>query len=243
MIVPSLYNDGGTLMNLVEATKIFIREKFYGEGSGHDWGHIQRVYHTSLQLLEREPNPGANRRVIELAALLHDIADWKFSNGDDEAGSRAAEIWLKSQDTDQKTMDHVCRIISHLSFKGAGIPTPMQTREGKIVQDADRLDAIGAIGIARAFAYGGFKKRAMFDPEIIPKEHHTAEGYKREQSTTVNHFFEKLLLLKDRMNTEAGKALAEERHQFMILFLNQFFKESDAALSWHAKALLMFKNE
>lgn len=224
-------------MSIVEETKGLIREKFYGEGSGHDWEHIRRVYQTSLQLLELERDPGVNKEVVELAALLHDIDDWKFNGGDDAAGPEAAGRWLKSRHIGEQMIDHVCRIISRLSFKGAGVPTPMQTLEGKIVQDADRLDAIGAVGIARAFAYGGFKKRAMFDPNILPQMHHSAEDYKQKQSTTVNHFFEKLFLLKDRMNTEAGKALAEERQRFMILYLNQFFEESGEQDSWHAGAL------
>lgn len=224
-------------MDVVTATINFVKNKFSDESSGHDWEHIRRVYETSLRLLEQENLPGANRRVVALAALLHDIADWKFNGGDDDAGPAAAEKWLAGQHEDPEVIHHVCRIIRHISFKGAGVPTPMETEEGKIVQDADRLDAIGAVGIARAFAYGGFRQREMFNPEVLPKSHETAQDYKTAQSTTINHFYEKLLLLKDRMNTSSGRKAAEARHQVMVRFLQHFYEESHQTSSWHARKL------
>ncbi|MDN3955218.1 HD domain-containing protein [Sporolactobacillus laevolacticus] len=228
-------------MDIVSRTADYVKSKFYGEGSGHDWWHIHRVYETSLQIMEREHHDGVNKEVVALAALLHDIADWKFNNGDDEAGPSVAAEWLESQQASPSVIESVCEIIRHLSFKGAGVPTPMDNLEGKIVQDADRLDAIGAIGIARAFAYGGYKNREMFDSEILPQSHQTAEEYKAQQSTTVNHFYEKLLLLRDRMNTETGKKIAEERHHFMVQFLEQFFRESHDEACWHAQELQQFQ--
>ncbi|WP_010632590.1 HD domain-containing protein [Sporolactobacillus vineae] len=228
-------------MDVVAATVNFVQNKFSGEASGHDWAHIRRVYETSLRLLEQEDRPGTSRKVVELAALLHDLVDWKFNDGDDHAGPEAAEDWLTSQHEDPETIHHVCRIIRRISFKGAGVPTPMETEEGKIVQDADRLDAIGAIGIARAFAYGGFKKREMFNPDILPEMHETASRYKVSQSTTINHFFEKLLLLKDRMNTRSGKKEAEKRQQMMIKFLQQFFTECHEESSSQARELRKFE--
>jgi uncharacterized protein len=224
-------------MDLVTRTIEFIKSKSYGEGSGHDWWHIHRVYETSLQIMKSEYIDGLNEEVVALAALLHDIADWKFNNGDDEAGPHAAADWLKSQNADALVTEEVCTIIRELSFKGAGVETPMTSLEGEIVQDADRLDAIGAIGIARAFAYGGYKNREMFDPNVLPQIHQTAAAYKAQQSTTVNHFYEKLFLLRDRMNTETGKKIAEERHRFMIQFLEQFYRESHEGTCWHAQEL------
>lgn len=224
-------------MDLVTRTANYIQEKLSGEGSGHDWWHIHRVYETSIQIMESEAVKNIRADVVALAALLHDIADWKFNGGDDGAGPLAAAEWLHSQNADASVIEAVCNIIRELSFKGAGVGTPMSSTEGKIVQDADRLDAIGAVGIARAFAYGGYKKREMFNPTILPVLHQTAEHYKAQQSTTVNHFYEKLLLLRDRMNTETGKKLAEQRHLFMIQFLNHFFEESHETNAKHAQIL------
>lgn len=230
-------------MDLITRTANYIHEKLSGEGSGHDWWHIYRVYETSMQIMEREAVKNIKEDVVALAALLHDIADWKFNGGDDEAGPRAAAEWLKSQNVGVSVIEEVCTIIRELSFKGADVRTPMSSMEGRIVQDADRLDAIGAVGIARAFAYGGYKNREMFDPNILPALHQTAERYKAKRSTTVNHFYEKLLLLRDRMNTETGKKLAEQRHLFMIQFLNRFFEESHETNAKHAQMLqTMFDN-
>ncbi|SFG23764.1 HD domain-containing protein [Sporolactobacillus nakayamae] len=224
-------------MDLVTRTANYVQEQFYGEGSGHDWWHIHRVYETSMQIMAHEDAKSIKEDIVALAALLHDIADWKFNGGDDEAGPRAAADWLESQNADARIIEDVCTIIRELSFKGAGVQTPMSSMEGKIVQDADRLDAIGAVGIARAFAYGGYKKRELFDPNVLPVLHQTAEHYKAQRSTTVNHFYEKLLLLRDRMNTETGKKLAEQRHLFMLSFLNRFFEESHETNSKHAQML------
>ena len=164
---------------------------------------------------------------MELAALLHDIADWKFNDGDESAGPRQAAAWLNKNGVDPGLVDEVCEIISTLSYKGAGVATPMRTIEGKIVQDADRLDAIGAVGIARTFAYGGYKNRLMYHPEEAPVMHESFEHYKNNKGHTINHFHEKLLLLKDRMNTESAKNLAEQRHLFMENYLDRFHKEWD----------------
>ena len=162
--------------------------------------------------------------VVELATLLHDIADWKF-NEDDNAGPHVAREWLTSLSVDEDTVEHVCQIVKHISFKGALVKNKINTREGMVVQDADRLDAIGAVGIARAFAYGGSSGRKIYDPSMKPKKHSTFEEYKNSNSSTINHFYEKLLLLKDRMNTETAKKIAKKRHKVMEHFLKDFFRE------------------
>lgn len=208
--------------DIVERAAQFVREKLHGDSSGHDWWHIERVRQNALRLARDE---GADLFVVELAALLHDIADWKFHDGDDTVGPRAARDWMEQNDVGAKTIDEVCEIIATLSFKGAGVSTEMRTIEGRCVQDGDRLDAIGAIGIARAFAFGGHFGRAMYDPDVPPEEHQTFAAYKSKSGPTINHFYEKLLLLKDRMQTASGKRLALERHQFMEEFLIQFFSE------------------
>jgi uncharacterized protein len=171
---------------------------------------------------------GGNKFVIELAALLHDIADWKLTNNSAD-GMNIIRNWLSSQQIDIKTIDTICEIIDNVSFKGAGVSSQMHTLEGKIVQDADRIDALGAIGIARTFAYGGAKGREMHNPNIEPTMHQSFDDYKKNQSTTINHFYEKLLLLKDQMNTETAKKIAIERHQFLENFLIQFLNEWQGA--------------
>lgn len=171
----------------------------------------------------------ADLLVVELASLLHDIADWKLHAGDSQIGPEMAGDWLKSLDVDPAVSDQVCCIIADISFKGAGVEQPQLSLEGQVVQDADRLDAMGAIGIARAFAYGGAKGRFLYDPTVVPVEHHTAEAYLRSDGTTINHFHEKLLLLKDRMNTPTGKAVAQERHKFMESYLQRFMEEWEGA--------------
>ena len=193
-----------------------------GERSGHDWWHTYRVWQNALRIQAGE---GGDRPTIELAALLHDVADWKLHDGDTSIGPETARRWLTSIDVDPSLIHHVCQVIADISFKGANVTPPELTLEGQIVQDADRLDAIGAIGIARAFAYGGAKGRLIYDPEEKPCAHHTAESYLRSQGTSINHFYEKLLLLKDRMHTATGRELAEARHCFMESFLHQFFAE------------------
>lgn len=203
-------------------TEAFIREKLAGDSSGHDWWHIDRVRRNAVHIARDE---GADLYVVELAALLHDVADWKFHGGDDSIGPRTARDWLTRQEVDPTVIDHVCEIIATVSFKGAGVATEMSTIEGKCVQDGDRLDAIGAVGIARAFAFGGHFGRAMYDPEVPPEQHQTFAAYKSKGGPTINHFYEKLLLLKDRMQTATGRRLATERHQFMEQFLDQFFGE------------------
>lgn len=211
---------------VLEETEAFVRERMEGEGSGHDWWHVHRVRQTALRLAEAE---GADPYVVELAALLHDVADWKFHDGDETAGPRAAREWLEGRGVDGETVRHVAEIIAELSFKGAGVPTPMSTREGEVVQDADRLDAIGAIGVARAFAYGGSRGRLLHDPAALPEAHASFEAYRAGRGPTVNHFHEKLLLLRDRMNTPAARRVAEERHRYMEGFLERFFREWEGA--------------
>lgn len=207
---------------VIDKTVEFVKNKLEGEGSGHDWWHIYRVWKSAIYLARME---GAGLYTVELAALLHDIADWKFHNGDENVGPQVAGAWLRELSVDEEIITHVCDIIRHLSFKGAKVATQMSTLEGMVVQDADRLDAIGAIGIARTFAYGGNKGREMYNPEIKPELHESFEQYKKNSGPTINHFYEKLLLLKDMMNTETAKELAKERHEFMEDFLKQFYKE------------------
>ncbi len=208
--------------DIISQTADFIKAKLSGEGSGHDWFHIERVWKSALHIGERE---NVNMFVVELAALLHDIADWKFSGGDESAGPREARRWLEQLNVDEKTIAHVCEIIKDLSFKGAGVRTAMKTREGMVVQDADRLDAMGAIGIARAFAYGGMKQREIHNPASAPTLHQSFEEYKNSRGTTVNHFYEKLLHLKDLMNTDTAKQIAAKRHAYMEQFLYCFLWE------------------
>lgn len=209
---------------IISKTETYVRQKLEGEGSGHDWWHIHRVRNTALKLGQEEK---ADLFVAELTALLHDIADHKFHGGDEEIGPATARNWLGNLNTNETVIDHVTQIIRDVSFKGAEVETPMKTIEGKVVQDADRLDAIGAIGIARAFAYGGHKGRELHNPDIKPESHDSFDSYKKSTGPTINHFYEKLFLLKDRMNTASGRKLAEERHEFMQEFVDRFLKEWD----------------
>lgn len=208
----------------LQAAEAFVQERLAGDSSGHDWWHIARVRDSALAIGREER---ADLFIVELAALLHDVADWKFAGGDSSAGPREVRAWLDGHGIAPEVCEAVCQIIGELSFKGAGVATPMSTIEGQVVQDADRLDAIGAVGIARAFAYGGAKGRSLHDPGIPPEMHASFAAYKKNAGPTLNHFYEKLLLLKDRMNTAAGKRLAAERHQFMQAFLDQFLAEWD----------------
>ncbi len=208
--------------SILARTADYVREQLAGDSSGHDWWHVERVRAAALAIGRRER---ADLFVVELAALLHDVADWKFHGGDDAAGPRVAGEWLAGLNVDRATIDHVCEIIAHLSFKGAGVATPMASLEGRVVQDADRLDALGAVGIARAFAYGGHAGQPLHEPDLAPHLHATFADYKSRRTTTINHFHEKLLLLKDRMNTAAGRELAERRHAFMQEFLTRFDDE------------------
>ncbi|QDA61976.1 HD domain-containing protein [Hymenobacter jejuensis] len=208
---------------IIARTAEFVRQKFLHEGSGHDWEHIRRVWQVARQLAVS--TPGADMVVTELGALLHDVADWKFHGGDEEAGPRAAREWLSGLAVEEAVMQRVEAIIREISFKGLGVPTPMSTLEGELVQDADRLDAIGAIGVARAFAYGGHKGRPLHDPAVPPVAHESFASYKQNVAPTINHFYEKLLHLRERLHTPAARAVAEERHRFMEIFLAQFLRE------------------
>lgn len=208
--------------HIISQTSAHVKQAMLGEGSGHDWWHIHRVWLNAKQIAQHEQ---ADMLVVELAALLHDIADWKFHDGDETKGAQVAQAWLGQFDIKQETVSHICQIITDLSYKGAGVSTPMPSIEGKIVQDADRLDAIGAIGIARTFAYGGSKRREIYNPDIKPELHASFEAYKKSEGTTINHFYEKLLLLKDRMNTQTARRIAETRHELMLNFLDSFYKE------------------
>ncbi len=204
-----------------------VKARLDGEGSGHDWWHVHRVWKIAEHIARLE---NADLLIVSLAALLHDIADWKFHGGDDSVGPRVAAEMLASHRVSPVAASHVAAIVAEVSFKGAGVPSVPSTLEGKIVQDADRLDAIGAIGIARAFAYGGYKGQVLYDPGIAPVMHSSKEEYLQSQSPTLNHFHEKLLLLKDLMNTPAARAIAEGRHRFMEDYLGRFHKEWEGAI-------------
>ena len=206
----------------IAKTKEYVKQTLAGQSGDHDWWHAYRVWELAQHIAEKEP---ADLFVVELAALLHDIADHKFHGGDTTIGPKKAREWLESINVEEPTITHVWGIIAHISFKGAEVADAMQTKEGMIVQDADRLDAIGAIGIARAFSFGGSRNRELYNPEIKPEKHTTFEQYKKSDGTTINHFYEKLLLLKDRMNTTTAKRIAESRHNFMEEFLKKFFEE------------------
>lgn len=206
---------------ILKQTEEYIRNKLSGEGSGHDWWHVYRVWKNAIYIGKHE---NVDLFMVQLAALLHDISDWKFNEGDD-VGPKLAREWLEKMRVDEKVISHVCKIIKEISFKGAGVKTPMRTKEGMVVQDADRLDAIGAIGIARTFAYGRHKGREIYNPNIKPELHDSFEKYKSGKGHTINHFYEKLLLLKDLMNTKTAKKIAKERHKFMEQFLDRFYKE------------------
>ncbi len=210
------------MQNLVDRVAAHIKARFLAESSGHDWHHINRVWQLTRRIAAQE---GADSQIAELGALVHDIADWKFHDGDDSVGPREAEALLRREGATEEVIAAVVDIVATISYKGAGVTTAMQTLEGQCVQDADRLDAIGAIGIARCFAYGGHAGRLMHDPDEAPVLHQTAAAYKAWKGASLNHFYEKLLLLKDRMNTPTGRALAEPRHRFMEAFVAQFLEE------------------
>lgn len=207
---------------LIENTIQFVKQTLENAETGHDWFHIERVYKTALTISKTE---NCNEMVVQLGALLHDIADSKFHNGDETVGPKMARDFLDSEHCDIETINHVVQIIENISFKGGKVERKFSSKELDIVQDADRLDAIGAIGIARTFNYGGFKNRQIYNPTIAPNLNMTKEEYKNSDAPTINHFYEKLLLLKDKMNTESGKKLAQNRHDFMELFLEQFYEE------------------
>jgi uncharacterized protein len=209
---------------ILSQTEKYIKNKMAGEGSGHDWWHVYRVRKTAVHIVKQEK---ADLFTVQLASLLHDISDWKFNDGDFEAGPGLARKWLEGLKVGEEIISNVCGIIKGISFKGAGVTAKMSTPEGMIVQDADRLDAIGAIGIARTFAFGGHRGQEIFNPDIRPEWHNSFEEYKNCNGSTINHFYEKLLLLKDLMNTETARRIAVERHRYMEQFLDRFFREWD----------------
>ncbi len=207
---------------IIEKTIAFVKNELQNAEGGHDWFHIERVYKNALLVSESEK---VDRTIVSLGALLHDIADSKFHNGDETVGPKKASQFLKSENISEETIDHIVKIIENVSFKGGNKNQGFHSKELDVVQDADRLDALGAIGIARTFNYGGFKNRKLYDPEIKPNMNMTPSEYKASDAPTINHFYEKLLLLKNRMNTETGRKIAEERHAFMETFLKQFYAE------------------
>lgn len=208
---------------IINKTIDFVKRTLSEAEGGHDWWHIYRVWKTAKKIAVQEE--GVDLFIVELSALLHDIADSKFHDGDETIGPRMAHEFLLSVQVEAATIAHVVQIIENISFKGGKEKQLFTSPELDVVQDADRLDAIGAIGIARAFNYGGHKNREIYNPDIKPDLHMDKETYKRGNAPTLNHFYEKLLLLKDRMNTSAGKQLAERRHQFMLGFLEEFYSE------------------
>lgn len=207
---------------LITETVRFVKETLKNAEGGHDWWHIYRVWKLSEKIATGEK---ADLIVVALAALLHDIADAKFNNGDDSIGPEMAASFLKANGVEESVINHVVAIIKNISFAGGNQVREFSSPELNIVQDADRLDALGAIGIARTFNYGGFKNRELYNPEIAPNLNMTKEEYRNSTAPTINHFYEKLLLLKDRMNTETGKRMAAERHRFMELYLENFYAE------------------
>ena len=213
---------------LIEITKNFIKETLKNAEGGHDWFHTERVYKNALLISKTE---NVDVLVVQLGALLHDIADSKFHDGDETIGPKLAREFLFKHNADSIVIEHVVNIIQNISFKHTlGTHPSFTSKELDVIQDADRLDAIGAIGIARCFNYGGFKNRALYDPSIPPNTNLTKEEYKSSNSPTINHFYEKLLLLRDKMNTETAKKMAERRHKFMELYLKQFYEEWNGKL-------------
>ena len=210
------------MKNHITLTINFVKEKLEGAEAGHDWFHIERVWKLSKKIAEKE---GGNLEVIELSALLHDIADPKFHNGDETLALKISKDFLEEIQVDAELIEQVLFVIKNISFKNRAEAPENPPLELQIVQDADRLDAIGAIGIARTFNFGGFKNNLMYHPEIKPNLGMNKEEYKKSNGTTINHFYEKLLLLKDLMNTETAKKIASERHNFMLQFLDEFYKE------------------
>jgi uncharacterized protein len=217
-----------TNKEIIQETKEFVEAKFTGEGTGHDWWHMYRVWKLAKHISKSEPE--ADTFIVELGALLHDIADWKFNDGDMEAGPKAARLWLESIYVEEPIIIKIEDIVRNVSFKGAEVEQDMKHLEGKIVSDADKLDAIGAIGIARAFAYGGSHNRPIYDPNIESVQHKTFEEYKNSKSHTINHFYEKLLLLKGKFYTDKAKEIANHRHEFMEQYLEEFYKEWEGKL-------------
>ena len=212
---------------IIEATKTFVKTTLKDAEGGHDWFHTERVYNNALLISKGET---VDELVVALGALLHDIADSKFNNGDDTIGPKIAGEFLMKQNVSTKVINHVIKIIENVSFSSNIDKTDaFKSKELEVIQDADRLDALGAIGIARTFNYGGFKNRALYNPDIKPNLNLTKDEYKASTAPSINHFYEKLLLLKDKMNTKTGRKIAEERHNYMVDFLKQFYAE------WHGE--------
>jgi len=211
---------------IIQNTIVFVKETLKNAEGGHDWFHIERVYKNALLISKKEH---VDHFIVRLGALLHDIADAKFYDGDETMGPKMATEFLTTQQVDADVRAHIVNIINHISYKNSLSSTieKFTSKELEVVQDADRLDAIGAIGIARCFNYGGFKNRTLYNPEILPNLKMTKEEYKKSEAPTINHFYEKLLLLKDQMNTHTGKEIALERHRYMEQFLRQFYEEWD----------------
>ena len=214
-----------TKQEIITATVSYVQQELQNAEGGHDWWHIERVWKNAKTIMQTEP---ADTLIVELGALLHDIADAKFHNNDENIGPQKATSFLQELGVKEEIVSHVENIIRNISFKGGNFTTTFHSPELDIVQDADRLDALGAIGIARAFHYGGFKNREIYNPGVPPDLNMTKEAYMNSKAPTINHFYEKLLLLKDKMNTVTGKQLAEQRHEFMEQYLEQFFAECGA---------------
>lgn len=206
----------------LQLVQSYLEDKLTDEPTGHDWHHIKRVYSNALQIQKHE---GGNKKVISFAALLHDISDHKFNGGNFDKGGQIAQSLLLKWGVSSEYVKHISQIISNISFSKSIDENQELTLEGKIVQDADRLDAIGAIGIARAFAYGGYKGNPIYAPDLPIVQFSSKEEYINHRSSTIHHFYEKLLLLKDQMNTSTGKKMAEKRHAYMVAFLDQFYNE------------------
>ncbi len=217
-----------TKQEIIDQTILYLQEEFAKESTGHDWYHIERVWKMAKQIATKEGN--VNMFVVEMGALLHDIADHKFHGGDESVGPKVARNYLERFEIAEDEKESIVGIVKEVSFKGAGVPTPMSSPEGAIVQDADRLDAIGAIGVARTFAYGGSKNRPIYDPNVKPICHTSFAAYKTSTAPTINHFYEKLLTLRDKMNTETAKKEAARRHEFMESFLQNFYRDWDAII-------------
>ncbi len=217
-------NSNSRSKYMLDETETYIRTEFENEGSGHDWWHIHRVRNLACHISKSE---GGDLFLVEMSALLHDLDDWKISDDND---LQKARKWLNTLHIEPDQAEKILQIISEVSYKGAGVSTPTSSVEAAIVQDADRLDAIGAIGIARTFAYGGNKGRLLYDPGIPPEMHSDFDAYQKTSAPTINHFYEKLLLLKSRMNTPTAIRIAEDRHEFMENYLQRFFSEWDGKI-------------
>jgi uncharacterized protein len=217
-----------TNQQIIQKTREYVEKEFSGEGTGHDWWHMYRVWKLSKRIAASEKE--IDMFVVELGALLHDIADWKFHDGDIEAGPKAARHWLESLSVNDDIILVIEDIIRNVSFKGAKVKQNMTSKEGQIISDADKLDAIGAIGIARAFAYGGANDRPIYEPNIKPVQHSTFDEYKNSKPHTINHFYEKLLLIKDKLYTKTAKDIANHRHQFIEQYLDEFYMEWEGEL-------------